>query len=202
MHLFNNDNKHWPQNSSRGNLIKIDTAAKRATSVQVFEDTRDIIQSISMGNYQALSNGNVLLYYGNQPIAKEFGPEGDVRLAYQFGPYKHPYGPGYASYRLYKSEWKGCPDTRPKVKACKNGDGNMDVYMSWNGATEVRHWNVYSEYKSFTGPIKGGITKTGFETKAVVPVLNYIFVQAEAVGGCQGWNETRRSRTVKIVDQC
>ncbi|KUI65872.1 hypothetical protein VM1G_02160 [Cytospora mali] len=203
MHLFNNDNNFWPpHNTSKGNLMKVDTEAKRVTSLKVFEDTKDIIQGSTMGNYGALSNGNVLLYYGSQPVAKEFGPQGDVRLTYQFGPDKDLYGPGFASYRLYKSEWKGCPDGLPKVAACKRNQDQMNIYMSWNGATEVKYWNLYSEKEGKVTLIQGNITKTGFETEAIVPALQYSSVLAEAVGGCQGLNETKRSVVFLILDKC
>ncbi|GAB7337073.1 hypothetical protein MBLNU457_g2478t1 [Dothideomycetes sp. NU457] len=45
------------------------------------------------------------------------------------------------SYRKFKGKWTGRPKRRPDV-AIRNGFSDMNVYVSWNGATDVRHWRV------------------------------------------------------------
>lgn len=47
------------------------------------------------------------------------------------------------SYRKFKGAWTGRPKRRPDV-AIRNGFTDMNVYVSWNGATDVRHWRVES----------------------------------------------------------
>jgi len=47
------------------------------------------------------------------------------------------------SYRKFKGKWTGRPKRRPDV-AIRNGFTDMNVYVSWNGATDVRHWRVES----------------------------------------------------------
>lgn len=47
------------------------------------------------------------------------------------------------SYRKFKGKWTGRPKRRPDV-AIRYGFADMNVYVSWNGATDVRHWRVES----------------------------------------------------------
>jgi len=44
-------------------------------------------------------------------------------------------------YRKFKGPWKGRPKRRPDV-AIRNSFTNMNVYVSWNGATDVRSWRL------------------------------------------------------------
>ena len=110
-----------------------------------------------------------------------------------FGP-----GPGTLSYRAFRQEWVGCPKTRPVVVAARENGGEA-VYVSWNGATEVEGWNVYSG--SDVGGLKlvDTVVKKGFETRVVVPPAGVKVVQVEAVmanGECG--NGTVRSDVVSV----
>ncbi len=71
-----------------------------------------------------------MVNWGSQRYFTEFGPAGRVlwnaRLAL-----------GYESYRAYRLPWVGLPHTRPRAAAVRRSGGGMDVYASWNGATEV-----------------------------------------------------------------
>lgn len=68
------------------------------------------------------------------------------------------------SYRVFKHDsWVGKPDTVPDVKV----EGRK-VYVSWNGATEVRGWRLETARTQDTGD-DGFVTvqelrKDGFET--------------------------------------
>lgn len=45
----------------------------------------------------------------------------------------------YSSYRAYREEWEGKPETAPEVRI----DGaSGDAHAVWNGATEVAAWRV------------------------------------------------------------
>jgi hypothetical protein len=75
-----------------------------------------------------------------------------------FGQGKPP-GKDADTYRAYRFPWHGRPRDRPVVVVA--GD---TAYSSWNGATEVRRWQV------FAGPAVGrlqpvqAVAKNGFET--------------------------------------
>lgn len=108
------------------------------------------IYSPSQGSYVLLSNGNQLLCYGPIPVVKEFDPEGDLRWEARFG-----YDEAVQSYRAYKEIWRGVSkdwdpslyvETVGEVEGHvdeTNGILEFDVYVSWNGATEVVSWTIY-----------------------------------------------------------
>jgi hypothetical protein len=51
---------------------------------------------------------------------------------------------GYDTYRAYRSDWIGQPDTDSTATATaqRNGDGTTTVDAIWNGATQVAEWRV------------------------------------------------------------
>lgn len=84
-----------------------------------------------------------------------------------------------ACYRAHKADWVGHPTTTPDVYAL-----NGMVYVSWNGATEVAYWNVYSTgilgYMSYVG----SVNKTGFETSYNTSIdIGYVQVGAYTADG-------------------
>ena len=64
------------------------------------------------------------------------------------------------SYRVFRFPWSAQPSGPPDVVARKKSGGGADVYVSWNGATEVAKWRVVM---GSTPPGKT-VSKTGFET--------------------------------------
>ena len=85
---------------------------------------------------------------------------------------------GFETYRAYRLPWVGLPNTRPQAIGARRGAG-MDVFVSWNGATEVASWEI-SAGSSAAGlrPVASG-PRTGFETKFTVPGVPR-FVQSRA----------------------
>jgi hypothetical protein len=88
----------------------------------------------------------------------EFGPHGKTLLDFRFG------RSGVDSYRAYRFGWVGRPHSKPAVAV----KGNT-IYASWNGATEVRSWQLLG------GPNKKNlrplltVPKTGFEAAIPLP---------------------------------
>jgi hypothetical protein len=116
----------------------------------------------SQGSFTPLSNGNYFQGFGQIPLIKEFGPSGDRRLRIQFGNLATA-----QSYRAFRREWSALPAKAPDVVA-KNGT----VYVSWNGATNVTDWALYTGHGNTThAHFKrvAVIPKIGFETSASIP---------------------------------
>jgi hypothetical protein len=88
----------------------------------------------------------------------EFGPHGKPLLDLRFA------RKGVDSYRAYRFGWIGRPHDKPAVAV--EGDS---LYVSWNGATEVRSWQLLG------GPDKKKlrplleVPKTGFEDAIALP---------------------------------
>ncbi|TGO13097.1 hypothetical protein BTUL_0077g00500 [Botrytis tulipae] len=98
-----------------------------------------------------------------------------------------------ATYRTQKASWYGEPKTAPQLVVLHNGT----AYMSWNGATHVAGWNIYS------GSAENGTKYTlrriarscGFET-AVDLGTGYYMVQplmdfSPSMNATYGVNSTR-----------
>ncbi|KAI0016350.1 Arylsulfotransferase-domain-containing protein [Xylariomycetidae sp. FL0641] len=203
MTIHNNENNYTaPYNATTVNLLKMDEEARTVDTVRVFQDPNDRVQSNSGGAVQLFDNGNIFVDHGSQPVIKEYAADGELLLSWRWGPAGTPTGPGMGAYRGFKWEWKGYPTTKPAVSACKNTEGEVDVYMSWNGATEVGSWNVYAGAANATtmSMVAEEVKKTGFETNTTIPSAGS--VQVEAIGGLRDASKTRRSAIVVVQDSC
>ncbi|KAH8670351.1 ASST-domain-containing protein [Tricladium varicosporioides] len=157
--MFNNYNSLPPLNGTHpteGLVFNLDLTDKTATLLNSFHDPSQELYVDTQGAFSVLPNGNAFMGYGQIPVMKEYGPDGDVRMTIQFGDLT-----AAQSYRNYRSEWGGTPTKAPDV-AVQNGV----IYMSWNGATGVSDWVVYGGNSSETSALveMGKINKAGFET--------------------------------------
>lgn len=155
--IFDNAAAPKLRRQSRGIVLRVDERHRRVTLLHSFVHTPPLV-SVDQGNMQKLSDGNYLVGWGHQPYVTEFGPHGRGLLDLRFA------RAGADSYRAYRSRWIGRPRSRPAIAV----DGGT-LYASWNGATEIRSWQVLG------GPEKGKlrplltVPKTGFETAVVLP---------------------------------
>lgn len=127
------------------------------------------------GNAQFLEDENRFINWVEGSHVTEHAPTGEVVYEAQWLTDR------YRTYRAYKMDFVGRPKEPPVLKsfasAIRNGNLATTVYVSWNGATEVRSWTV----RDAQGSIVGEATKTGFET-AVVCRGFHSAVRVEAVG--------------------
>jgi hypothetical protein len=118
--------------------------------------------SRSQGNTQLLPNGNVLVGWGNNAFWSEHLEDGTPVWYGSIG------STNVMNYRAHKFNWTGLPLTRPAIwtysKTGMHQEGMM-VYVSWNGATEVRKWSIFTG-STGKGPwhLVTTIAKNGFET--------------------------------------
>jgi hypothetical protein len=178
---------------SCGIAVKVDGDAMKATLVG--EYTRpDKTLADTQGNVQVLPGGNVFVGWGSEPFFSEFSPEGGLLFDARFPPLVE-------SYRAFRFPWKGEPQTRPAVVA-ESGEGDeVELYVSWNGATEVATCPVLA------GPGPDGpdelepvasVPHKGFEAAVTLQTDEpYLAVKAEDGSG----NELATSRAVKSQEQ-
>lgn len=143
----------------------------------------------AQGSFSEMQNGNYFTGNGWIPVLEEFSPNGTTVATYQFGNATLRPGGGYfsggrgtLSYRGFKRRWVGCPkNLKPQIVA--EYIGAMDapkgtrVYISWNGATEVKEWELWGGIASVSHI--QNVEKKGFET--VVEIADVQFVKAKAV---------------------
>lgn len=144
---------------SRGMQIKVDENAKTVSLAR--EDKLYDLISGTQGSRQVLSNGNVLIGWGQQPFYSEFSKTGKLLLSVRYPDQNE-------SYRAYRFAWKGRPATKPSAAARPSG-GRTRVYASWNGATEVSAWRIWAgKSGSKLKVVARKVTKAGFETAKTI----------------------------------
>ncbi len=165
--LFDNGGNgfNFTQTFSSGMVVVLNHVDKTATlQKEMFSPLLDgeHHMSKSQGNTQILPNGNVVLGWGNNAFYSEHLSNG---TAVWYGALGYT---NLMNYRAHKFNWTGLPLTKPALwtysRTGTNAEGMM-FYMSWNGATEVRSWTLY------TAPTATGswspvttLAKDGFET--------------------------------------
>ena len=173
---------------TQGLILSLNYGTKEVSLVQSFSDPLQTVTSVSQGSFQRLDNGNIFMGYGSLALLREYGPEGDVRLDMQFGD-----GASVASYRGFRQVWHATPAANPVVVV---QDGSM--YVTWNGATDVTGWKVYSGETETTLVAGDTAEKKGFETTITVPE-GAKFVQVAALEGEGATGEDSGLRKSDVV---
>jgi hypothetical protein len=141
--------------------LRVDMASKRVTLVKSYRHPQRLLVPFE-GNAQALPDGHIFVGWGGVPYYSEFAGNGKVLLDARFGKlHGRITGPNQDadSYRAYRFVWQGHPTDKPAI-ALKGGK----VYVSWNGATEVRQWKLVID-----GKAGSAVAKRGFETSIAFP---------------------------------
>jgi hypothetical protein len=175
---------------SRGTVLELDLPPDSSRPPKVLRSTHVANGSAAwQGSFQAeLSNGNELLSLGDKPYVVEFGsgPNGmreEVWCA-RFG-----YDGHVPTYRGLKFPWRGTPRKwDPSLVAEVNGlDGDtvrVTAYVSWNGATDVQHWQLFTTIDGWPNMEKAGIiAKHGFETMFEIELEQESCLYVVAVSG-------------------
>jgi EmrB/QacA subfamily drug resistance transporter len=141
-----------PNGPSRGLVLKLDTANHTASQVAEYKIS-NLFHSEYMGNVEQLPGGNTFVGWGEVPYITEFNKKGKPIF---IGNYPSP----DMAYRSYLQKWVGKPLSSPSAVA-SSASGQTDVYVSWNGATQVTRWRVVSA----SGQTLASAARDGFETK-------------------------------------
>ena len=170
---------------SRGLKLFLDTKRMVAKSVGA-EGHDPSLTAFFEGNYQQLSGGDDFLGWGQQPYFSEYNSHGQEVFDAHFKDY-------VASYRAYRFQWTGTPQTTPAVVGASHG-GSTGIYVSWNGATNVAKWVVQGGSSSGSLHTVASAAKNGFETAITFSRQTYVRVQALDGAG----HVLSTSRTVKV----
>ncbi|TGO22731.1 hypothetical protein BPAE_0157g00180 [Botrytis paeoniae] len=183
--LFDNGARYGlkPQvESSRAIHISLDLEAMTAEIVREYVNPRKIL-SASQGSMQVLENGNVIVGYGYNAAWTEYSSEGEVLCDVHIGSQKTFNTGAVQTYKVLKHAWVGRPSTVPDVKVMRN-----NVYVSWNGATEVRGWALEGAKTDGGGgkeefQMVAEVQKSGFETKILFQRKAWCWVRVFAIDG-------------------
>jgi hypothetical protein len=186
--LFDDGSSPPKEKQSRAIVLQLDTGAMRAKLKHAYTQPGRVLAD-NQGSTQLLPDGRVFAGWGSEPYFSEFASDGELLLSGEF-----PLGD--QSYRAYTFDWSGQPAGRPAVAVRPNPARGSAVYVSWNGATAVRTWEVHAgAHPSALAPA-GSQDWGGFET--MVPVTSegpYFMVVARDGTG----RELGRSQTVRVT---
>ncbi|KAK1147799.1 hypothetical protein N8T08_000312 [Aspergillus melleus] len=94
--------------------------------------------------------------------------DGEVVLDLQFG----VIGRALGSYRVYKRNWEGYPTSDPSIVVQRQNASSPEIlYVSWNGATEVKCWALLAS--ASVNPLRratvvDAVPRAGYETAILV----------------------------------
>ena len=159
------------QKASSVKRIRLDLRRKRATLVQKMRQP-DGMWAQSQGNAQALPGGGVMAGWGSTGAFSLLDGRGRVLFDAHLPA-------DYDTYRAFLKEWTGRPPTRPAI-AVRRREQQVTVAASWNGATEVRAWQVLAgSAASDLKPVGRPAPWSGLETTTVRQTVEpYIAVAA------------------------
>lgn len=165
-------------------VVVLDMETMSASLVKQFERPERILTELR-GNVQTLSSGNTFICWSENARLSEFTPDGKLVYDASFASHR------FVTYRGYKFNFTGNPQYPPSIAAVAYGadenTGTTVLYSSWNGATQVSHWNFYGgshPERNQDFKLLATVEKTGFETMHIIAGLQpYVYAEAIAHDG-------------------
>lgn len=155
--------------AAHGLVLQLDLSNMTANLLRSYYHNPNL-QISSQGNVQTLDNGNRFIGWGQSQYYSEYADAGNTANDPALNTLYDAVMPGSNyTYRAYRNNWVGKPHYPPSV-AVKSTKGQITVYASWNGSTQIAAWKVYAG-RSPTSLSKVKIAdKSGFET--AIPITN------------------------------
>jgi Arylsulfotransferase (ASST) len=174
--IFDNGAAPRVHEESRGITVELDEDDMTATLVRVHTSPDELLAT-SQGNMQVLPNGNVFIGWGSAAHVSEFSPDGKLLFDAHLPPRDD-------SYRGFRFPWSAHPTDDPDVAVEQGPDGDLALYASWNGATEVATWEVLAGQHPDKLESLGAVPRDGFETALLARTNeSYIAVRAKDSSG-------------------
>jgi hypothetical protein len=161
---------------SRAIVLELDEEQMSATLLREYTHP-DKQYADAAGNMQLLPNGNVFIGWGRALVFSEFSKDGELLFDAKLPPPNR-------SYRYFRFPWSGHPTDRPAAVAERANEEELEVYASWNGATEVSSWEVLAGPRQNQIEPLGSVPRNGFETAMSVQTTHpYVAVRAKDRSG-------------------
>jgi hypothetical protein len=152
--------------------LQIQLGRRRATLVRADQHSPPVLAT-SQGSVQLLFNRNVFVDWGSAGTFSEYAPSGAQLFSGSFRG-------EVQSYRSFRyNDWVGHPLAPPSIATRPAGIGAVNVYASWDGATQVASWRVLA------GPSRALLVPAAsapwrnFETRILVrTAMPYLEVEA------------------------
>ncbi|MGD0197510.1 MAG: arylsulfotransferase family protein [Solirubrobacteraceae bacterium] len=174
--LFDNDGPPSTDPASRGLVIKIDPTTHSATLAHAAVPPTPIYAQ-TQGDLEPLAGQNWWLEFGDVGEMLELSSSGKVLFM--------AHSPNDTQiYRALRFPWSAQPVTPPALAVDRPTSGPLELWASWNGATDVASWRVLAG-PTATALTAGATTRDGgFETKLSAPsTAAFVAVQALSANG-------------------
>ncbi|HUN77485.1 MAG TPA: arylsulfotransferase family protein [Solirubrobacteraceae bacterium] len=173
--VFDNGGVPMVHQQSRGIVVSLDAQTGSETLVgQYVHPTA--LKAGSQGDVQEQANGNFFLGWGAEPWFSEFTSSGQLVFDGRMPNVDE-------SYRTFRFPWNATPAAPPSIAARTSKSGQVTVYASWNGATEVASWRVLAGASPHALKAVASAAGGGFETAIPTPAAAYVQVQALSPAG-------------------
>src|SRR5918995_504281 len=157
---------------SRGIVLGLEERKMKATLVREYTHP-DKQYADAAGNVQVLPNGGVFVGWGRALAISEFSHEGELLFDASLLRKNK-------SYRAFRFPWSGSPSDQPAAVAERTSENELELYASWNGATEIAIWEVLAGQHQDRLESLGQVPRNGFETAMVVRTSDpYVAVRAK-----------------------
>ena len=163
--IFDNGAAPKVHPQSRVIYLRLNMRRKQARLVRVVVHRPPIV-AINQGNAQALPRGHLLVGWGHDPHVTEYDARGRVLLDLRFAG-------RVDSYRAFRFPWTGRPLARPTALLYRGR-----LCASWNGATQIRWWQVLAGDDRRDLRRVFAVRKRGFETVIPAPRARWLAVRA------------------------
>jgi hypothetical protein len=175
--LFDNEATPPQGPQSRGLVLRLDMRARTARMVRQYRHPGRLLVGAE-GNVQTLPDGHVFISWGAQSHVSELSRGG--RLLFDLA-----LPPTSDTYQAYRSPWHGEPLDRPALAARRPGGGRVVAWASWNGATELRGWQLLAgDAPDALAPLGAPVARRNFETTLRARTgARWIAVRALGAGG-------------------
>ena len=179
--------------TSSGLVLKLSGKGnkRKASLVQRFSYPGAGLGAFATGGAQPLSNGGMFVGWGTVPQITEYNGAGDIVFDATLPP------GGFFNYRGSKTPWEGKPKDRPAIASEADGAG-AKVYASWNGATKIRTWKVFTGADQNSLTVAAESNWTGLETAIAIPAAG---AKVRVVAYDANGNELGQSGLVAIGEQ-
>jgi outer membrane protein assembly factor BamB len=161
---------------SRALVLELDEQKMMASLVREYTHP-DKQYADAAGNMQVLPDGDVFVGWGRAPAVSEFAHDGELLFDLRLQPEN-------TTYRAFRFPWIGKPSDRPALEADRASEGEVWLFASWNGATEVESWEVLAGSSPGQLESVGSVPRDGFETVLSARTADpYVAVRAKDRSG-------------------
>jgi hypothetical protein len=145
------------ESQSRGLRLAVDSKRRTVRLAASYLHPDPLLAS-SMGGVQLLPDGRAFVGWGAQPYLSQFSAGGTLITDFRLVEHQ-------TSYRGYLLPWHGTPSTAPALAVRQSRrTGESALFVSWNGSTEVAHWQLRAGTTARALRPVLAVARAGFET--------------------------------------